>query len=119
MLVAANRQTPTGGVQRPRTRFITTMTPNWMESTPTEVASCKSTGKRIRMAAMVSMNMPTKIRKMFMSRRRTYLLSVRLNMVSAIILGMCSLVMMYANTLANATRAMMDAALERVCCRHW
>ena len=71
------------------------------------------------MAAMVSMNIPTKIRNRLMSSSRTYLLLVRLSMASAIMFGIRSLVRIYANTLANATRAMMDAALERVCCRHW
>ena len=66
------------------------------------------------MAAMVSMNMPTKIRKRLMSSRIRYLLVVRCSIASAIMLGMCSLVRMKANTFAKATRAMIAEAEETV-----
>ena len=66
------------------------------------------------MAAMVSMNMPTKIRKRLMSSRIRYLLEVRRSIASAIMLGMCSLVRMKANTFAKATRAMIAEAEETV-----
>ena len=53
------RQTPTGGVTRPSVRVITVMTRKCMGSTPSDTAGGNSTGIRMNMAAMASMNMPT------------------------------------------------------------
>src|SRR5574343_456496 len=58
-LATANRQTPTGGVTRPKVRVITMTTNRWMGSTPNITAGGTRMGMRINMAAMASMNMPT------------------------------------------------------------
>ena len=60
------------------------------------------------------MNTPTMSSSTLMSSRMMYLLVVRLSIAFAIMLGMCSLVRMKANTLAKATRAMMAEAEETV-----
>ena len=60
---ATNRFSPSGGVMKPIDSTQITTMPTWVGSAPTVYITGSSTGTRIRIAARVSMNMPTKSRK--------------------------------------------------------
>ena len=73
-----NRTEPTGGVMLPRHILKISITPNWISVMPKLVAMGRKIGVKIRMAGVMSMNMPMTSRMMFMSRKMMYLFSVRL-----------------------------------------
>ena len=73
-----NRTEPTGGVMLPRHMLKMSITPNWISVMPKLVAMGRKIGVKIRMAGVISMNMPITSRMMFISRKMMYLLLVRL-----------------------------------------
>ena len=75
---------------------------------PTAVATGSSTGKVIRIAARLSMNMPTKISTRLISRITRMRFVVMLRIAVATFCGMRSLVRMNANTFARPIRMMME-----------
>ena len=106
-----NRHTPTGGVVKPMIRFSTAMTANWTGSTPTLIAILSNTGNSINKAAIVSINAPTKRRRIFIKSNRIYLLCVIFNIVSARYCGICSLAIIQAKRLAKPTRTISEAVV--------
>ena len=73
-----NRTEPTGGVMFPRHMLKISMTPNWISLIPRLCAIGRKIGVKIRIAGVMSMNIPTTMRMMFISRKMMYLLLVRL-----------------------------------------
>ena len=69
-----NSTEPTGGVMFPRHMLKISMTPNWMSVIPRLCAIGRKIGVKIRIAGVISMNMPTIRRITFISRSTTYLL---------------------------------------------
>ena len=59
---ATNRFSPSGGVMKPIDKVQITTMPTWVGSAPVMYITGNNTGTKIRMAARVSMNMPTKSR---------------------------------------------------------
>lgn len=55
----ANKHTPTGGVERPIDKAVTIKTTKCIGSMPTDDAVGKTTGVKIRSAAVMSINIPT------------------------------------------------------------
>ena len=53
------RQVPTGGVQRPMQRLAIRMMPKWMSDSPSWRTTGSRIGVKIRMAGVMSMNIPT------------------------------------------------------------
>ena len=68
-----NRTEPTGGVMFPRHMLKISMTPNWISLIPRLCAIGRKIGVKIRIAGVMSMNIPTTMRMMFISRKITYL----------------------------------------------
>ena len=89
-----NMTVPRGGVRVPMDRLNTTIMPIWMASMPKAAATGASSGMRISMAAMPSMNMPTIRRKMFTASRNTYLLWITDTKNAVMAWGTCSMVRM-------------------------
>src|SRR5690625_811891 len=57
-LAVTNRTTPTGGVTKPNAKLIVIINPKWTGSTPIAVTTGKRTGTRIKIAAVISKNIP-------------------------------------------------------------
>lgn len=68
-----NRTEPTGGVMFPRHILKISITPNWISVIPRLCAIGRKIGVKIRIAGVMSMNIPTTMRMMFISRKITYL----------------------------------------------
>src|SRR5699024_9927795 len=68
---ASIRFRPTGGVTSPRPMFTTITTPRWSGSMPSSIATGKRIGMRMMIAALASMNMPTKSSSTLISSRIT------------------------------------------------
>lgn len=64
-----------GGVTKPIAKLIVTITPKCIESTPSGCTIASSNGENIRLADMVSINIPTIKRNMLMIAKITYLFS--------------------------------------------
>lgn len=64
-----------GGVTKPIAKLIVTITPKCIGSTPSGCTIASSSGEKIRLADMVSINIPTIKRNMLMIAKITYLLS--------------------------------------------
>ena len=99
---------PTGGVVRPIIRFRMAIRAKWTGFMPTAVATGSSTGKVIRIAARLSMNMPTKVSTRLISRITRMRFVVMLRIAVATFCGMRSLVRMNANTFARPIRMIME-----------
>ena len=69
-----NRTEPTGGVMFPRHMLKISITPNWISLIPRLCAIGRKIGVKIRIAGVISMNMPTTIRITFIRKKITYLL---------------------------------------------
>lgn len=69
-----NSTEPTGGVMFPKHMLKISITPNWMLDIPRLSAIGRKIGVKIRIAGVISINIPTTIRIMFISRKITYLL---------------------------------------------
>ena len=69
-----NRTEPTGGVMFPRHMLKISITPNWISLIPRLCAIGRKIGVKIRIAGVISMNMPTSIRITFIRKKITYLL---------------------------------------------
>ena len=69
-----NRTEPTGGVIFPRHMLKISITPNWISLIPRLCAIGRKIGVKIRIAGVISMNMPTTIRITFIRKKITYLL---------------------------------------------
>ena len=68
------RTEPTGGVMFPRHMLKISITPNWISLIPRLCAIGRKIGVKIRIAGVISMNMPTTIRITFIRKKITYLL---------------------------------------------
>ena len=75
-----NRTEPTGGVMFPRHMLKISITPNWISLIPRPCAIGRKIGVKIRIAGVISMNMPTTIRITFIRKKITYLL-VEMDMI--------------------------------------
>ena len=75
-----NRTEPTGGVMFPRHMLKISITPNWISLIPRLCAIGRKIGVKIRIAGVISMNMPTTIRITFIRKKITYLL-VEMDMI--------------------------------------
>ena len=75
-----NRTEPTGGVIFPRHMLKISITPNWISLIPRLCAIGRKIGVKIRIAGVISMNMPTTIRITFIRKKITYLL-VEMDMI--------------------------------------
>ena len=75
-----NRTEPTGGVMFPRHMLKISITPNWISLIPRLCAIGRKIGVKIRLAGVISMNMPTTIRITFIRKKITYLL-VEMDMI--------------------------------------
>ena len=84
MAAAMNRLEPKGGVQKPMARATVITTPKWMGSIPMEVTMGRKMGVKIKIAGVISINIPTTIRITFISRNTTYLL-VEIDIIPALI----------------------------------
>ena len=69
-----NRTEPTGGVMFPRHMLKISITPNWISLIPRLCAIGRKIGVKIRIAGVISMNMPTTFRITFIWKKITYLL---------------------------------------------
>ena len=67
-----NSTEPTGGVMFPKHMLKISITPNWMLDIPRLSAIGRKIGVKIRIAGVISINIPTTIRIMFISRKITY-----------------------------------------------
>src|SRR6187455_1626189 len=74
---AVNRQLPTGGVAKPSAILVSTRMPKWIGSTPRAAAIGVRIGIRMRIAGVVSMNMPMMKNRICTRSRKTMVLSVR------------------------------------------
>ena len=68
------RTDPTGGVIFPIHILKISITPNWISLIPRLCAIGRKIGVKIRIAGVISMNMPTTIRITFIRKKITYLL---------------------------------------------
>ena len=68
-----NRTEPTGGVMFPRHILKISITPNWISVMPRLWAIGRKIGVKIRIAGVMSINIPTTIKIIFIRRRITYL----------------------------------------------
>ena len=87
VLLATNKLTPKGGVQKPIARLTVRMTPNNIGSTPSAVATGNRIGVMIMIEEIVSMNIPITRRSKLISNKMTIGLSDRLVMLIAKSLG--------------------------------
>ena len=71
-----NNTEPTGGVILPIHMLNINITPNWIEDIPRLSAIGKKIGVKIRIAGVMSINIPTINKMIFIKRRSMYLLSV-------------------------------------------
>ena len=74
------RTDPTGGVIFPIHILKISITPNWISLIPRLCAIGRKIGVKIRIAGVISMNMPTTIRITFIRKKITYLL-VEMDMI--------------------------------------
>ena len=68
-----NRTEPTGGVMLPMHILKISITPNWMLDIPRLSAMGRKMGGKIRIAGVISINMPTTRRMMFIRKKMIYL----------------------------------------------
>lgn len=68
------RYIPNGGVIPPIVILSTVIIPKWIGSIPTALAIGANSGPRIIIAAVPSMNIPRKRKRMFVKIKNTYLL---------------------------------------------
>ena len=71
-----NNTEPTGGVILPIHMLKISITPNWIADIPRLSAIGRKIGVKIRIAGVISINIPITSRIMFIRRSRIYLLSV-------------------------------------------
>lgn len=109
MLEATNRQTPTGGVVSPIIKFSTAITEKCIGSTPTVMATFNKIGKRIRSAATVSMNVPTKINRRLIKSSTMYLFVLKSSISFEIYCGILSVIRIQPNRFAKPTNTIRDA----------
>ena len=83
-----NSTEPTGGVIEPKHMLKISMTPKCTGSIPSEVQIGKKIGVKIKIAGVMSKNIPMTRRMMLISKKITYLLSLKLISASAMALGM-------------------------------
>ena len=69
-----NRTEPTGGVMLPMHILKISITPNWMLDIPRLSAMGRKMGVKIRIAGVISINMPTTNRMRFIRKKMTILL---------------------------------------------
>lgn len=69
-----NNTEPTGGVMLPKHMLKISITPNWILDIPRLSAIGRKIGVKIRIAGVISINIPTTIRITFINRKITYLL---------------------------------------------
>ena len=84
---ARNRQTPTGGVNRPIARLTTMIIPKCTGLTPRAVTIGIRIGQKTVTAGLRSIQVPTNSRRRFMSRSIRNLLVVRPRTAEEIIAG--------------------------------
>lgn len=75
---------PTGGVMLPRHILKISITPNWMSDMPRLCAIGRKIGVKIRIAGVISINIPITIRITFIRSKMTILL-VEMDMIPALI----------------------------------
>lgn len=79
-----NNTEPTGGVMLPKHILKISITPNWISDMPRLWAMGRKIGVKIRIAGVISINIPTTIKIIFIIRNTTYLL-VEMDMMPALI----------------------------------
>lgn len=82
-----NKTEPTGGVMFPKHMLNISITPNWMSLMPRLCAMGRKIGVNIRMAGVMSMNIPTTIRMTFINKKMIILLDEMDMMPSLIAAG--------------------------------
>ena len=98
-----NRLTPIGGVQYPMARFTVMIRPKCMGSTLKGPSKGMKTGPRIKVADIISMNMPMISSRIFMTSKKTMGELILPTTTSATRLGMFSKVRYRPKQVADAT----------------
>ena len=110
MMLTMYRLMPTGGVSSPIIRFSTTTIARWTGSTPAATSAGVMTGARIRIAARVSMNMPTTSSSTLTSSSSTHGCSDTPSRNPVAFIGTWSIVSTHANSAALPTISITLAA---------
>ena len=107
----ANKTVPTGGVHSPMHRLRTMMIPKWSGSMPRPTATGRKMGVKMRIAGVMSMNVPTTSSTRLMRSSNTMGLSVSPIMPSATPCGIRSNESTHERAIEVATRSMTTAVV--------
>lgn len=109
-----NSTEPTGGVQSPKLRFNTIIIPKWMGSIPIAVTIGKKMGVKIKIAGVISINIPTTSKIILMIKSMMIGLLLMLRSVEDIVWGIFSYAIIHESPVQVAIRSNTTAVVLAV-----